>query len=308
MKIVNALVGAAALAAVWAGPAAAGYVRLGSVDVGYRADMDTAYSEFGGRLESLRLVASRSDIYCRAVVVQYANGERQNVFSGRLDERRPVEVDLRGRARKVDSVRFACRSDEFRGGRIYVEGEVGNYRNEWRNDRNWDRRWAALFGGLFGGRDDMRGPDDRRDMNDRRDWNDRRDGNDRRDWNDTDRRGPDDRRDWNGGRGSDRGWDLLGRQVFQGGNDRTTAPLGGWSGRHISQLAVRPFESDVRCNRIIVNFDGGRSATLDKDRVLRRGEMNVYDVPGYAQNIATIYLRCHAIGNGRVNVDVFARR
>ncbi len=42
MKTVNTLLGAAVFAAVVAAPAAAEYVRLGSVDVGYRADSDTA--------------------------------------------------------------------------------------------------------------------------------------------------------------------------------------------------------------------------------------------------------------------------
>ena len=146
MRTVNALLGAAALVAAFASPAAAEFVRLGSVDVGYRADLDTAYTEFGGRLESLRLTASRSNIYCRRIVVQYDNGERQNVFSGRLDERVPVEVDLRGRARRVSSINFACRSDEFRGGRIWIAGDVGRWMDEWRHHRDWDRRWSGLFG------------------------------------------------------------------------------------------------------------------------------------------------------------------
>jgi len=152
MRTVNTLLGAAVFAAVVAAPAAAEYVRLGSVDVSYRADNDTAYSRFGGRLENLRLIASRSDVFCRAVVVQYENGERQNVFSGKLDERQPVEVDLRGHARKIDSISFACRANEFRGGHIFIEGDVGHFRDEWRHDRDWDRTWSGLFGG-------GRGPD-----------------------------------------------------------------------------------------------------------------------------------------------------
>lgn len=295
MKSVNTLLGAVAFAAAFASPAAADFVRLGSVDVGYRADMDTAYTEFGGRLESLRLVASRSDIMCRAVVVQYENGERQNVFSGRLDERRPVDVDLRGRARRVDSVKFLCRSDEFRGGRIYIEGEVGNYRDEWRRDRNWDRRWSNLFGGMMGGpgRGDMGGPD-RGGRGDRGGWG----GPDRGPMGGHDR-GP------MGGPGGD--WSVLGTMSFEGRNDKESN-FTGWAGRNVERIGLRPIESDAQCMSIVATFQNGKKVKLADGRALERGRVTVYDLPGRERDISKLYMRCRAMDGYRVTVEVLLRR
>lgn len=301
MKAITALAGVAALAAAFTAPAMASYVRLGNVDVSYRTDTDTAYSRFGGRLESLRLTASRSDIYCRSVVVQYDNGERQNVFNGRLDERRPIDVDLRGRARKVDSIRFNCRSDEYRGGRIYVDGEVGRYRDEWRRDRDWDRLWAGLFGmgpGMGSGMGMGPGPGPDRD---RDGWNGDRRGPDRdRDgWN-GDRRGPD--RGWN-----DRDWISLGQQSFEGRNDKENT-FAGWAGRRIERIALRPLDNDAQCMSIVATLEGGRKIKLADGRLLERGRVTTYDLPGHDRNLAKLYLRCRAVNGYRVTIEILTRR
>ena len=110
MKKSTFLAMAAAMSVGFTVPALADYVHLGSVDVGHRADRDTAYSRFGGPVESLRLSADRSDIVCRSVRVRYDNGTTDEVFSGRLREGRSTDVDVRGRARRIDSINFACRS------------------------------------------------------------------------------------------------------------------------------------------------------------------------------------------------------
>src|SRR3954454_3731676 len=98
-------------------PALADFERIGSVDVGYRMDQDTAWTRFGGRMEGLQLKASGSDIFCRAVLVTFGDGARQNVFRGGLREDNPIYVDVRGGARYVRRIDFTCRSDRFRGGR-----------------------------------------------------------------------------------------------------------------------------------------------------------------------------------------------
>jgi hypothetical protein len=264
---------AAAMAAGISAPAMADYVRLGSVDVGFRNDSDTAYTRFGGRMESLRLTASRSDIFCRSVIVRYDNGEVQNVFSGRLDERRPVDVDLRGRARRVDNIHFLCRSDEFRGGKIFIEGEVGRYRDEWRRDRDWDRMWSGLFGGM--GRDD---------------------------------RGHGDRGRGDMGRGDmGRDWVSLGRLSFEGRNDREST-FTGWEGRHLDSIALRPVDGDARCMSIVATFDGGRKVKLADGRPLEQGRMTMYNLPGYDRNLAKLYMRCRALGDYRVTIEIFAHR
>jgi hypothetical protein len=301
MKRTTVLLTAAALAAALTAPAMAAFVRLGSVDVGFRNDSDTAYTRFGGRLESLRLTASRSDIVCRSVVVRYDNGEVQNVFSGRLDERRPTDVDLRGRARRVDSIRFACRSDEARGGRIYIDGEAGRYMDEWRRDRDWDRVWSGLFGGMMG----PGGPGDMRDHGPH--------GMDR-DGMDRDGRGP-------GGMmgpgahgngpgpmmGPGRDWISLGRVSFEGKNDKENT-FGGWGARHIDSIALRPLDGDARCMSLVATFDGGHKVKLADGRVLERGRMTSYDLPGRERNLSKLYMRCRALDGYSVTVEIFAHR
>jgi len=138
-----------ALAAVasigFAAPALADFVKLGTVDVGYRTDRDTKWARFGGAMEGLRLEADRSDVKCRSIVAHFADGSSQNVFSGQLVDNRPVVVDVRGGARRVRDVSFTCRSDERNGAKIYIEAEVGRYQDEWRRSPDWMLLWSRLF-------------------------------------------------------------------------------------------------------------------------------------------------------------------
>lgn len=262
---------AAAIAVGLAVPANADYVRLGSVDVGFHTDLDTVYSGFGGRLESLRLTASRSDIFCRSVVVKYVNGDRQNVFSGRLDEHSPVDVDLRGRARRIDSIRFVCRSDEFRGGRIYIAGEVGRYGGEWRHSPDWDRRWGGIFGPDWGRR-----------------------------WEHDEGWSRDDGWDPNF-------WVSLGRESFEGRHDREST-YAGWAGRHVERLGLRPLDGDARCRRIVATFENGQRTELARDEYLERGRLRVFDLPGVERNLVSVYMSCRAVGDYRVVIEVYARK
>jgi len=128
-----------------AAPALADYVRLGSVDVGYRMDKDTAWTRFGGGMEGLRLVADGNDVACAKIVAHFADGSKQDVFSGMLREDRPVEVDLRGGTRRVRDVSFTCRSDARGGAKIYLAAEVGRYKDEWMRSPDWALFWSHMF-------------------------------------------------------------------------------------------------------------------------------------------------------------------
>ena len=146
MKRSGILAMAAVFAAGFAAPALAdSYVRLGSVDVGFRMDRDTQWTRFGGSMEGLRIEADRSDIKCRSIVAHFGDGSQQNVFTGVLMENRPIEVDVRGGARRVRDISFTCRSDERSGGKIFIEANVGRYQNEWRNSPDWVLFWSRLF-------------------------------------------------------------------------------------------------------------------------------------------------------------------
>jgi hypothetical protein len=261
MKRLTFLAMAAALTVGVSAPALADYVRLGSVDVGYRTDVDTAYTRFGGRMESLRLTADRSDVFCRSIRVRYANGDVDDVFHGALREDTPVDVDLRGRARRVDSIRFVCRSDGFRGGKITIGAEVGRYSDEWRHDRDWDRMWSGLFGM------DHHGPD--RDE-----------------------------------------WISLGTESFEGRNDTESTFTGGWVGRNVERIGLRPLDTDARCMRVVVTYQSGKKQKLEDllPGVLQRDRVAVLDLPGHDRDIRNLFLRCRALGEHRVRIEILVRK
>jgi hypothetical protein len=146
MKRSRILAMAVLFAAGFTAPALAdSYVRLGSVDVGFRVDRDTQWTRFGGGMEGLRLEAGGSDIRCKSIVAHFGDGTQQNVFSGQLFDNRPIEVDLRGGTRRVRDISFTCRSEERSGGKIYIAANVGRFQDEWRRSPDWMLFWSRMF-------------------------------------------------------------------------------------------------------------------------------------------------------------------
>ena len=139
------LAATALMTAGFSAPALADYVRLGSVDVGYHMDKDTQWTRFGGGMEGLRLEADGNDVTCAKIVAHFGDGSQQNVFSGKLREDRPVNVDLAGGTRKVRDVSFTCRSDERGGAKIYLSAEIGRFKNDWMRSPDWATFWSRMF-------------------------------------------------------------------------------------------------------------------------------------------------------------------
>jgi|GEM_PF-1391010 len=133
----------------------------------------------------------------------------------------------------------------------------------------------------------------------------RRDRDDNSGWN----RGP--RRDDDGRQRDDRpgngGWMPLDRLSFEGSNDIENA-FTGWRGRFIDRMALRSVNVTARCNRVIARYRDGDSVTLAKNRKLEQGETVILDLPGGRRPLDTIYLRCHAFGNGRALIEVLGQR
>jgi hypothetical protein len=266
--LVIAAAASAAMTFGFAAPASAAFVRIGSVDVGYHTDRDTTWNQFGGRMEGLRLEASRSDIKCRSIVAVYGNGKRDRVFSGQLDEGRPVYVDLAGGSRYLNRIEFACRSDEFRGGRINIMADVGRYRDEWQRSPNWKRLWSSIFGAVsapsasFGV-------------------------------------------DW-AGQNPDN-WVSLGRESFEGRADREDN-FAGWAGHKVNRIALRPIDSNARCSYVRARFGNGSSANLNAPSAMNRGGFYVMDLPGKKRNVVSLTLACHSLEGHRVSIEIFAHK
>jgi hypothetical protein len=90
-------------------PAVAAWDRIGSVDVSPYRDQATQFNNIPGRVDELSLQARRDDVMCRDVTATFDNGDRRDVFHGRIPEGRDVTVDLRGR--RVQSLDFDCRTE-----------------------------------------------------------------------------------------------------------------------------------------------------------------------------------------------------
>ena len=284
MKRSTFLAMAAAMSVGFTVPALADYVHLGSVDVSHRADRDTAYSRFGGPVESLRFSVDRSSIFCRSIRVHYADGQVDEVFSGHLLEGRTVDVDVPGRARRIDSISFACRSEDRSGGQIEISAEVGRYRSDWQRSPDWSRMWASMFG--MGS--DM-------DHGDHHDMNGQGMGG-------PNMMGP-------GMHGPDRdGWISLGRESFEGRDD-TESTFAGWRGRSVDRIGLRPLDAVATCSRITATFDDGytRDLSLNRGNRIEQGRVTVLDLPGRERNLSSLNFRCHAVHDSRVTIEVLVR-
>jgi len=108
-------------------------------------DRDTRRFDLGGSVERLQLRADRSDIQCRSVRATYGNGRSNEIYQGRLQQGRPVTVDIPGTARDLRALSFTCASINRRDALIHVSADVGRYRSDWMAGPNWRGTWARMF-------------------------------------------------------------------------------------------------------------------------------------------------------------------
>lgn len=126
-------------------PADADWVRLGNIPIGRHQDRDTAYSQFGGPVETLSFTARGSDMYCRSITAEYGNGERQQVYSGRLYRDKSVNTDVRGRERRIERLTMNCQAFGRSSSHIEVAANVGRFRMAWEKSKEWASRMARNF-------------------------------------------------------------------------------------------------------------------------------------------------------------------
>jgi hypothetical protein len=101
-------------------------------------------------------------------------------------------------------------------------------------------------------------------------------------------------------------WRLVGTESFEGRRDSEQA-FTGWRGVTADSVALKPLESDARCSRVTARFGNGREQPLNVNNgdVLRRGMYYKLDLPGRERNLASLSLRCSAIGARRVSIQIF---
>jgi hypothetical protein len=107
---------------------------------------------------------------------------------------------------------------------------------------------------------------------------------------------------------SHNGWVTIGRENFQGRRDSESTTTG-WRGRNVERIALRPVDNDARCMRISATFNNGRTRDLDVDRkdVMQRGRLTIIDLPGDQRNLRSVDLRCRAVGDRDVTIEILAR-
>jgi hypothetical protein len=142
----TAFLGMTALAVLAAGaPAEAQWVKLSDVRIEHRRDRDTTYSQFAGPVERLSFTARGSDMWCRSIGVVYQNGQRDQVFSGKLERDRPVNADVRGAERRISRLNMNCTASDPRGGTLVVGADVGRFHRAWEKSKAWASRMARQF-------------------------------------------------------------------------------------------------------------------------------------------------------------------
>jgi hypothetical protein len=125
---------------------AADWQRIETVSVTRGADRDSVTPDFGGPVERLRFTARESGIQCRSISAVFGNGQRQELFAGRIAQGQSRTVDLPGDQRRIARLNFNCRAHDRDGGRIVVQADIGQYRDVWMRHPSWQRTWRNVFG------------------------------------------------------------------------------------------------------------------------------------------------------------------
>jgi hypothetical protein len=104
-------------------------------------------------------------------------------------------------------------------------------------------------------------------------------------------------------------WVRLGTERFQGPVDREAA-FPGWGGRSVDRIGLRSLNGFARCTRVRAMFGNGNTRDLDASGLFRMVPGRVYrvDLPGGDRNVVRLALKCRALGQYAVAVDVFARK
>jgi hypothetical protein len=144
--LLRSIAAAAVLSVGTAGSAlAADWQRIDTVNVNRGVDRDSSTPDFGGPVERLRFTARDANVQCRSISAVFANGQKRELFTGRIAQGQSRTVDVPGEQRRIAKLNFVCRAND-NDGRIVVQADIGQYRSVWMRSPNWNRVWANVFG------------------------------------------------------------------------------------------------------------------------------------------------------------------
>jgi hypothetical protein len=104
-------------------------------------------------------------------------------------------------------------------------------------------------------------------------------------------------------------WVRLGAERFEGGMDRESR-FAGWAGRSVDRIGLRSMNGFARCARVRATFHNGHTRDLDTSGLYRMVPGRVYriDLPGGDRNLVDLQLKCRALGQYAVSVEILARK
>ena len=100
-------------------------------------------------------------------------------------------------------------------------------------------------------------------------------------------------------------WVPVGNVTFNGPNDKDNA-FGGFASRSITALAFRPVNGSAICADANIRFANGANvhASINGGGVLNAGQTYRVDLPGNQRNVTNIVLRCRALGQNSVTINI----
>ncbi|HEY1630390.1 MAG TPA: hypothetical protein VGF56_03705 [Rhizomicrobium sp.] len=261
---------ALALVAGAATPAFADWDNIGSVHVDYGVDRDTASPDFGGPVERLQFTATGGDVQCKSIRAFYTNGQSSELYSGMLRMNNPRGADLPGSGRGIRKIDFLCRSFDRNGANIRMDADIGQYRAQWRASPEWNRTWSRLLH-----------------------WAGNTTAAVSSDWKHT---------------FSDDHWVLIGTANFTGPNDRDGGAAG-QAGRGITDVGFKA-NADAVCSRVVIRLGSGaeRTYAVNNGQPMRRGQFYSIDLPGESRHVTNVMLRCRALGQYAVSVNIYGNK
>jgi hypothetical protein len=251
-------------------PAFADWDNIGSVHVDYGADRDSASPDFGGPVERLQFTATGGDVQCKSIRATYANGSSSELYSGVLRMNNPRGADVPGVGKAIRRLDFTCRSFSQGGANIRMDADVGQYRAAWRASPEWNRTWSRVLH-----------------------WADNTAVTVGGDWKHT---------------FSDDHWVLMGTANFTGPNDRDGGAAG-QAGRGITDVGFKA-NADAVCSRADITLGSGakRSYQVNNGQPMRRGAFYSIDLPGGSRHVTNVMLRCRALGQYAVSVNIYGNK
>ncbi|HTQ14044.1 MAG TPA: hypothetical protein VMH86_09225 [Rhizomicrobium sp.] len=104
-------------------------------------------------------------------------------------------------------------------------------------------------------------------------------------------------------------WAFIGSASFRGRDDHD-GTVAGWGGRNVTEIGFKPVNGDAVCGRVNVRFGNGvvRPYTLNNGGPMHNGRVYSIDMPGNTRNVTDVAMRCHALGQYAVTIDIYGNK